>query len=182
MTFAKHLEDVIHNAQETVKRLMYAKGSSIKPSWLNRVEKFSVFYDMNVRENPEVLRCLEKAFLEFFETYSADFKQPIVDATDTLQDRFLRTTTTSSDKKVKRKPLGIYFEFETLYLPVSEIYMSAREVSFANEKHHLPDCYMVLKNLMCMYHSLSPSSELEKNMKFWEVVIQKRNLLREKIR
>ena len=123
-----------------------------KPSWMIQSEKFSSFFD-RIRDNQDAVSNFKSKILSpVFGEYHNDLINSIINDNDVVQDDFLKTVF-EEDKvfKLRSKPVGLFFNIDKLFLPVSEVYTKSVAYSVKHKNENFPYNVNILLGLFSVF-------------------------------
>lgn len=114
-----------------------------KPSWLSQTERFESFFSQLSADDSAVDNFKEKFIVPLFKSHEMDVTAPVIDSRDVIQDEFIKIKDDSTQLKLRKEPRGLFLHsdegaaLKSLFLPISEAYTSAVEMSLKNKQRNV---------------------------------------------
>ena len=113
-----------------------------KPQWLSQTERFESFFSQVSEDETAVDSFKDKFVVPFFQSHEMSVTGKIINDSDVIQDEFIKIK--DDDKlRLRKTPRGIFFHsddgaaLKSLFLPVSEAYTVAVELSMKNKQRNV---------------------------------------------
>ena len=113
-----------------------------KPTWLSQTERFESFFSQLAEQSDALTMFSEKFVAPLFDSHQLSITSPIINERDVIQDEFLKIKD-EPQLRLSKTPRGLYFHsddgaaLKSLYLPVSEAYTNAVELSMRNKQRNV---------------------------------------------
>lgn len=116
--------------------LAHRKETGRKPSYLEQCEKFQSMIDKAMEKYHDTVyeKIQTKVMMPIYENHILDFSGKITDESGRIQDGFIRLADEPSrDLTIRSVPKGMYLEFHSRIVPISEIYTRAVKFSLRSD-------------------------------------------------
>ena len=137
-----------------------------KPSWLSQTERFESFFSQLCADDSAVENFKEKFVVSLFKKHELALTSPIINDSDVIQDEHIKIKDDSTQLKLRKEPRGLFLHsdegaaLKSLYLPISEAYTSAVEMSMKNKQRNVLLPVKILLGLYStVFYSLKDSPE-----------------------
>jgi hypothetical protein len=127
-----------------------------KPSWLSQTERFESFFSQLCEEQTAVDNFRDKFVVPLFQTHGLSLTGKIINDSDVIQDEFIKVKD-DAELRLRKTPRGLFLHsddgaaLKSLYLPISEAYTNAVEMSM---KHKQRNVMLPVKILLGFYSML----------------------------
>ena len=114
-----------------------------KPTWLSQTERFESFFSQLSADQGAIDNFKEKFIVPLFKKHELSFTGPIINEKDVIQDDFIKNKDDDTQLKLRKEPRGLFLHsdegaaLKSLYLPISEAYTSAVEMSMKNKQRNV---------------------------------------------
>ena len=128
-----------------------------KPGWLSQTERFESFFSQLAEDDSALENFRAKFIVPLFTSNQTAVTRSIINGSDVIQDEFLKVNP-DTQLRLRKEPRGLFLHsddggsaLKSLYLPVSEAYTSAVEMSL---KHKEQNAMLPVKILLGFYSML----------------------------
>lgn len=127
-----------------------------KPSWLSQTERFESFFSQLSADQAGVDSFRDKFVVPLFTTSKESVTSRIINDNDVIQDQFIKVKE-DTQLRLNKAPRGLHLHsdegsaLKSLYLPISEAYTNAVEMSM---KHKQRNVMFPVKILLGFYSML----------------------------
>ena len=124
-----------------------------KPSWLSQTERFESFFSQLCEDSSAVDNFRDKFIVPLFKSNELAVTGKIINDSDVIQDEFIKVKD-DEQLRLRKTPRGLFLHsdegaaLKSLYLPISEAYTSAVEMSM---KHKQRNVMLPVKILLGFY-------------------------------
>jgi len=114
-----------------------------KPSWLSQTERFESFFSQLSADETAINSFKEKFIVPMFKKHELNFTLPVINDKDVIQDDFIKIKDDDTQLKLRKEPRGLFLHsddgsaLKSLYLPISEAYTSAVEMSMKDKQRNV---------------------------------------------
>jgi hypothetical protein len=114
-----------------------------KPSWLSQTERFESFFSQLAVDDSAIDSFKEKFVVPLYKKHELSFTAPVINDNDVIQDDFIKIKGEETQLKLRKEPRGLFLHsdegaaLKSLYLPISEAYTSAVDMSMKNKQRNV---------------------------------------------
>ena len=114
-----------------------------KSTWLSQTERFESFFSQLSSDESALGNFKEKFIVPLYKKHELSFTGPIINEKDVIQDDFIKIKDDDTQLKLRKEPRGLFLHsddgaaLKSLYLPISEAYTSAVEMSMKNKQRNV---------------------------------------------
>ena len=127
-----------------------------KPNWLSQTERFESFFSQLSSDQTAVDNFRDKFIIPLFATNQLQITNKIINDSDVIQDGFVKIKD-DTQLRLRRTPMGLFLHsddgaaLKSLYLPISEAYTSAVEISMKNKERNVMIPVKILLGFYSMF-------------------------------
>ena len=114
-----------------------------KPSWLSQTERFESFFSQLSVDESGVDSFRDRFVVPLFTANKESVTSRIINDSDVIQDQFIKVKEDDTHLRLSRSPRGLYLHsdegaaLKSLYLPISEAYTNAVEMSMKHKQRNV---------------------------------------------